>query len=128
MVVQAYALDKNDVNTLCTDVIAKETKGMSPAFKKSENGKIVPIGYQRANCHIIFDVKMEYFRRKARLVAGGHVAEPPLAISYAGLVSRDTVRIVMEFAALNDLPVKVAYIQNARITAPVMDKIWTVPG
>ena len=124
MVVQAYALNKNDVNTLCTDAIAKETKGMSPAFKKLENGKNVPIGYQRANCHIIFDVKMEYFRRKARLVAGGHVTEPPVAIAYAGLVSRDTVRIVMEFAAMNDLPVKVAYIQNARITAPVMDKIW----
>ena len=79
---------------------------MRPAFNKLESGEIVSIGYQRVNCDIIFDVKMEYFRRKARLVAGGHVTEPPLAIAYAGLVSRDTVRIAMEFAALNNLPVK----------------------
>ena len=32
---------------------------------------------QRVNCHIIFDFMMEYFRRKARLVEGGHVTEPP---------------------------------------------------
>ena len=46
---------------------------MSPDFKKLENGEIVPIRYQRVNFHMIFDVQMEYFRHKARLVAGGHV-------------------------------------------------------
>ena len=44
---------------------------MSPDFKKLENGEIVQIGYQRVNCHMIFDVKMEDFRQKAKLVAGG---------------------------------------------------------
>ena len=77
---------------------------------------------------MIFDVKMEDFRRKAMLVAGGHVTEPQEAIMYASVVSRETARIALTFAALNDLPVKVADIQNAYITAPATEKIWTVLG
>ena len=73
-VAQTYVLDKKNVNTLWSDAISKEMKDVSPAFRKLYNGDIVPIGYQRVNCHMIFDVKMEYFRRKARLVARGHVA------------------------------------------------------
>ena len=97
---------------------------MRPAFKKLEGGDIVPIGYQRVNCHIIFDVNMEDFRCKARLVSGGHVTEPAATIPYASVVSRETVRIDLKLAALNQLPVKVAYIQNAYITDPVTEKIW----
>ena len=77
---------------------------------------------------MIFDFKMEDLRCKARLVAGGHVTEPPETIIYESVVSRDTVRIALELSALNDLPVKVADIQNAYITAPVTEKIYTVPG
>ena len=38
------------------------------------------------------------------------------------------MRIDLKLDALNDLPVKVADIQNAYITAPVTEKIYTVPG
>ena len=127
-VAEAYALDETNKNTFWADAIAKEMKDVKPAFKKLENGETVPIGYQRVNCHMIFDVKMEDFRRKARLVAGGHVTAPPATITYASVVSRETVRIALTIAALNDLPVKVADIQNAYITAPVNEKIWTVLG
>ena len=101
---------------------------MIPDFKKLEIGDIIPIGYQKVNCHMIFGFKMEYFRRKARLVAGGHVTEPPETITYESVVSRETVNIAPIFAALNDLPVKVAYIQIDYITAPVTENIWTVLG
>ena len=50
---------------------------------------------------MIFDVNMEYFRRKARLVVGIHVMEPPATIMYASVVSGDTVRIALALAALN---------------------------
>ncbi len=50
-----------------------------------------PVGYQKIRCHMIFDVKMEDFRRKARLVAGGHVKKAPASITYASVVSRETV-------------------------------------
>ena len=118
-VAQAYALDKKNVNTLWECAISKEMKDVIPAFKKLESGEILPIWYQRVNYHMIFDVKMEYFRRKARLVARGYVTDPPSTITYMSLVSRETVRISLTWATLNDLPVKVAYIQNSYITAPV---------
>ena len=85
---------------------------MIPTFSKLYNGKIVPIGCQHVNCHMVFDVNMEYFRRKARLVAGGHVPEPSSNITYVILVSRDTFSIDFTLSALNYLPVKVADIQN----------------
>ena len=56
------------------------------------------------------------------------MVEPPATITYAIVMSRETVRIDLTLAALNDLPVKFADIQNAYITAPVKDKIWTVLG
>ena len=86
---------------------------MSPDFKKLESREIVPIGYQRLNFHTIFDVKMEYFRSKASLVAGGNVTEPPATITYGRVVTRETVMIDMKLDALNDLPIKLADIQNA---------------
>ena len=77
---------------------------------------------------MIFDFKMEYFRHKARLVAGGHVMETPSTIMYMRVVLRETVIIALTLAYLNDLPVKVVDIQNACITAPSTEKICTVLG
>ena len=42
---------------------------------------------------MIFDIKTEDFMRKARLVAVGHVTDPPDIITYASVVSRGAVRI-----------------------------------
>ncbi|KAL7540108.1 LOW QUALITY PROTEIN: hypothetical protein ACHAWF_008209 [Thalassiosira exigua] len=84
--------------------------------------------HQKITCHMIFDVKMEDFRRKARFVAGGHKTEVPKTITYASVVSRETVRLALLLASLNDLEVKAADIMNAYITAPVTEKIWCVLG
>ena len=62
------------------------------------------------------------------MVAGGHSTNPPETITYSSVVSRETVRIALALAALNDLEVKVADIQNSYIPAPVTEKIWTVLG
>ena len=59
---------------------------MIPAFKNFDNGEIVPIEYQQVNCNIIVDVKIEDFRRKARLVVGGQVTDPSSTITYASVV------------------------------------------
>ena len=75
---------------------------------------------------MIFDVKMEDFCHKSRLLLGGHLIEPLATITYASIVSRDTVGINLELVSLNDFSVKVADIQNDYITAPVTEKIWTV--
>ena len=61
-------------------------------------------GYQFVKCHMIYDIKMgENFRRKARMVAGGHMTEAPSSVTYSSVVSRDSVRIALTIAALNGL-------------------------
>jgi hypothetical protein len=54
---------------------------------------------------MIFDMNMEDFRQKARLVAGGHWTKAPVTIIYANVVSRETVRLALTIASLNDLKV-----------------------
>ena len=81
---------------------------------------------------MIFDVKMldsdGIFRRKARYVAGGHTTETPAALTYASVVSQDSVRIALTLAALNRLEILACDIQNAYLTAQCREKIWKVAG
>ena len=69
---------------------------------------------------------MEDFRRKARLVAVGHMTETPKCMTYSSVVGRETVHIALTIAALNDLHVKAGDVMNAYVTAPCSEKIWTV--
>jgi hypothetical protein len=68
-------LDRHNGNTLWADAIAKEMAKVRKAFDILPDGKTAPVGYQKIPCHMIFDIKMEDFKRKARLVAGGHKTE-----------------------------------------------------
>ncbi len=77
---------------------------------------------------MVFAVKMEEFRQKARLVAGGHLAKAPATITYASVVSCETMSLALTFASLNDLEVKLGNVLNAYITAPVKKKVWTILG
>ncbi len=61
-------------------------------------------------------------------MAGGHLTQAPATITYASVVSRETVRLALTFASLNDLKVKVGNVLNAYIAAPVMEKVWTIYG
>jgi hypothetical protein len=103
-------------------------KEVCVAFKILLDGQSAPIGYQKIPCHMIFNIKMEDFQRKARLVAGGHMTKAPATIPYASVVSRETVRIALLMAALNHLNVKVGDVLNAYITASITKKVWTVIG
>ena len=67
---------------------------------------------------MIFDVKMgENFRRKARLVGGGHMTESPSSITYCSVVYQDSIRIALTIAALNGLDILACDIYNAYLTA-----------
>ena len=77
---------------------------------------------------MIFDVKMEDFRIKARLVSGGHMTEQPDVMTYASVVSHETVSLDFTISALNDIEVKCGDVLNAYITAPVEEKLWTTIG
>ena len=52
----------------------------------------------------------------------------PSSITYSSVVSRDSVRIAFLVAALNDLDVMSADIDNAYLNAPIKERIWTVAG
>jgi len=97
-------------------------KGKSP-----EDGETAPVGSTHIDIHMVFDIKMD-FTRKARLVAGGHQTEPPASITYSSVVARDSVRIAFMIAALNDLEVLAADIQNAYLNAPCREKVHTTAG
>ena len=96
---KALTLDAKMCNTLWADAISKEMENNGVAFNVLSDGKFVPIGLQFVPCHVVFNVKMEDFRHKAWLVAGGNMTEELVTITYASVVSRETVRISMTIAA-----------------------------
>ncbi len=61
-------------------------------------------------------------------MAGSHLTQAPATITYASVVSHETVRRALTFASLNDLEAKVGDVLNAYITAPVREKVWTILG
>ncbi len=77
---------------------------------------------------MIFDIKMDDFCCKARLIAGGHMINVPATFTYASVVMRKTIRNALMLVALNLLDVMEADIMNAYITAPCKEKIWTTLG
>ena len=116
---EALAIDKENGDTLWWDAICKEMKNVRVAFEEYDGDVKDLVGYKKLNCHMIFDIKMgENFRRKARLVADGHKTATPSTITYSSVVSRDSVRIALTVAALNDLKILACDILNAYLTAP----------
>ena len=125
---EALTLYTKNGNTLWVDAISKEMENVRVAFIVLQDGKSVLIGHQFVQCHMVFNVKMEDFRHKARLVAGGHMIGALSTILYASIVSKETVRIALMIAALNDLEVKSGDIINAFVQALVTERVWTTLG
>ena len=88
---EARRLDTENGDTLWWDAICKEMKNVRIAFEEYDGDVDKLIGYQHIDCHMIFDIKMgENFRRKARMVAGGHKTSTPSSLTYSSVVSRDS--------------------------------------
>jgi hypothetical protein len=107
----AQRLDDESKTPFWMDAIKKEMRKVRVAYQVKEgvtpddvrSGRVSDmIGFQEITCHLIFDVKMD-FTRKARFVAGGHTTEPPASVTYASVVSRDSVRLAFLIAALNGM-------------------------
>ena len=123
----AYDIDKRCGNNYWRDAIKKEMKNVMVAFDILDHGENATSQFKQLGVHLIFDVKMD-LTRKARLVAEGHRTEDPVESIYAGVVSRETVRISFTYAALNGLSVEAADIQNAYLTAPTTEKFYIICG
>src|SRR6056300_696374 len=129
-IAEAIAIDHENENTLWQDSIKMEMANNRVAFEEF-NGEIRNlVGYKQISGHMIFDVKLgENFRRKARYVADGHLTSAPSpSLTYSTVVGRDSVRILLLIAALNDLDIQAADIQNAFLTAPNLEKCYLIAG
>ena len=125
---RAVEIDKECGNTLWQEAINKEMANVKVAFKVLPDGAKEPVRHQYMECHLIYEIKLDGFCRKARLVAGGHMTEAPAVMMYTSVVSRETVHIALTIAALNDLEVKASDVQNAYLTAPCAEGIYTRLG
>ena len=106
--------------------IKKEMKNVMPAFQFTEDGKIL-IRYKRIDCHMVFDIKMD-LTQKARLVMGGHQTDPLKESLYSSVISKDSVRIILTIAALNDLDILAADVQNVYLNALTKEKVYLMAG
>ena len=121
---QALALDAKNGNILWAGNI-KEMENVRVAFEVLPDEKPIPVGRQFVKCHMVFDIKMEDFRQKAGLVAGGHMTKAPATIMHVSIVSNKTVRMAFMIATLNSLEIKLDDTLNADVKAPVTEKVWT---
>ena len=76
---------------------------------------------------MIFEVKQDG-RRKARLVAGGHMVDTMGVNSRSTVVKGISVRLLDLIAHRDNLPILCGDIGNAFITATCMEKIYTYAG
>ena len=128
MLRRAHEIDEANGNTLWRDVIAKEMADIRVEFKILPDGSREPVGHQYMECHLVFEIKLDGFHRKAQLVAWGHMMEAPANMTYTSVMSRETGRIALTTAALTNLEVKASDIQNAYLTMPCAEKIYTKLG
>jgi len=124
---QALEIDQINGNNFWRKAIEKEMTNIMIAFEILEDGMRVPPGWSKVTGHMIFDVKMD-FTRKARWVLDGHKTPDIDGSSYAGVVSRESVRIALTYAALNEVDLMAADIRNAYLQAPTSQKHFIVCG
>ena len=124
---EALEMDRRNCDSHWRKAIDKEMENLKVAFDILPEGAKPPPGDKPASGHLVFDVRMT-LERKARWVKDGHKTPAPEWSTYAGVVSRESVRIAMTYAALNNLPVCAADIQNAYLQAPASEKYYIVCG
>jgi hypothetical protein len=87
----------------------------------------MPPGFKKIGCHMVFDVKLDLVH-KVRFIAGGHRTDPPKELVYSSVISRGSVCLAFLIAALNDLEILSADVQNAYLNAPTKEKIYMITG
>ncbi|MGH3054508.1 MAG: reverse transcriptase domain-containing protein, partial [Gaiellaceae bacterium] len=123
----AYQIDEQNGNTLWRDSLEKELKNVRVALEFRGKDAKPPPGFKQISLHVVFDIKMD-FTRKSRLVAGGHLTDPPLVMTYSSVVSRESVRIAMLLASVNACELVMLDIGNAYLNAPTSEKVYAYAG
>lgn len=126
-VAHAHSLDQRNKDDRWAQALKKEMSNVGIAFDIIDAPRHVPPGWTKVTGHLIFDVKMS-LERKARWVLDGHLTPDVDYSTYAGVVSRESVRIALTYAALNGLDVWGADIRNAYVQAPSSRKDYIICG
>ena len=127
---QALEFDRENKNNLWGEAIAKEMTALTKAGVFSFYPPTYKVGkdYQYCPLRIIFDVKQEDLRRKARMVAGGHVIDSSMYESYSSVVQTRSIRLLETIAMNEDLSFMTGDIGNAFIHAMTNEKIYSTAG
>ena len=123
----AFKLDEQNGDGFWRAATNLEMTNVGVAFQVLGENEKAPPGWSKVTGHLVFDVKMD-FTRKARWVLDGHKTPDPIGSTYAGVVSRESVRIALTYAALNDLDVFAGDIRNAYLQAPSSQKDYIICG
>ncbi|MGH3054698.1 MAG: reverse transcriptase domain-containing protein, partial [Gaiellaceae bacterium] len=126
---EALEMDKKDGNDLWQEAVKKEMTQIHEygTFKSEGKGVAAPTGHKQIKVHLVFDVKYD-LRRKARLVAGGHLTDPPKESVYSGVVSTRSIRMCLFLAELNGLTICAADVGNAYLEANTKEKLYIIGG
>ena len=126
---EAVILDEKNNNTLWKESEEREMEQILhyKTFRDLGKGAQAPDGYKKIPVRFVYDVKQSGLR-KARLICGGHLTDPPVDHVYSGVVSLRSMRIVCMLAELNDLELMACDIGNAYLTAFTSERVYTVAG
>ena len=98
-VADARRIDKQNGDDRWAQAINKEIRKVQVAFDILGHDRKPPVGHAYIGVHMTFDVKIENFQFKARLVANGNKTGTPASLTHASVVSRESVRIALTIAA-----------------------------
>ena len=126
---QAMQLDADNGNHLWQEAIDKEMVQIDEYETFDDRGKGYKPGpdWKKINVHLVFACKHDG-RRKARLVAGGHLTDTPIDSVYSSVVSLRAIRILTFIAELNDLEVWSTDIGNAYLESFTKEKMCIIAG
>ena len=125
----ALLIDKSNNNTQWQNAIQLELDNIDAhrTFHDLGLGTPLPSGYHNIRVHFVFDVK-EDGRRKARLVAGGHLTPIPYESVYSSVAALRSLCIAILIGELNGLHLMSGDIGYAYLNSYTKEKVGFVAG
>ena len=129
---EALELDRENGNNCWAEAIKKEMDNLDrlsvfkyhPADKTFDPSE----GWQKAPLRMIFDIKNEDMRYKARLVVGGHKVDSSKQNTYSSQVETLSVLLLFLICKHQNLSLMTCDVSNAFPTAPTEEKVFCIAG
>jgi len=122
---RALHIDDESSTSHWRNALTKEAKTVLPALRILGKDENVPPGFKYIEILTVFDIKMD-LTRKARICARDDQIETPSSVTYASVVTRESIRIGFVLASLNDLNILTAEVAGAYLNAPCAEKVYTI--